>query len=76
MKCPRCGSMLVQGEYKRYETLSEHVMVPNATTHPPRPTWVCPKSCLGPEQFFDRDGDSYGMKFEDYQKFGSWRANP
>jgi len=40
MRCPICGSELVEGMGRRYETLEEHVSDPNGTPSL-KPTYVC-----------------------------------
>ena len=39
--CPLCGSKLIEGPLRSYETLLEHVSDPNEEDIPPRPTLIC-----------------------------------
>jgi len=56
MRCPKCKTELIKGKRKRYETLEEHVLDPNKSNYPLRPTFVCPNNCLGKDSYFDFDG--------------------
>ena len=63
MKCPFCKRALRIGEWKRYETLSDHTSNPNAITHPLRPTFVC--ECTQSEgAFWDELGYKYGGVYD------------
>ncbi len=60
MKCPYCKTDLIEGEYKRYENLCEHVECRFNYTDPPlRITYVCPKDCTK-GGYYDKDGGLYG----------------
>lgn len=41
MRCPICGSELVEGHGRKFETLSDHVSDPNGRNRPLRPTFEC-----------------------------------
>ena len=69
MRCPRCGSVLVVGPKKRFETLLEHCCNPNATP-PLQDSYVC-KECELPG-FFNEYGEYYGMMFETPRRY--WQA--
>lgn len=73
MRCPKCDTELVDGGYREFETLSDHVGNPNALSHPPRSTLVCPNKCFGDRQFFDIYGDFYGGNFGEYAAYGNAR---
>ncbi len=61
MRCPSCKSKLIYNGHKTYETLSDHVMDPNEEyyCHSFKPTYACPKKCLGEKAFFGYDGGLY-----------------
>lgn len=67
MLCPKCKARLVKGGLRGFETLSDHVENPNREKVPLRFTYVCPNKCLGDDQFFDRDGESYGGGIEAWE---------
>ena len=61
MKCPYCKSELIEGEYKEFETLCDHVCDPNAESYPLRITYVCSGKCKqSNNRFWDDYGDMYG----------------
>jgi hypothetical protein len=64
MRCPRCRRELIPGESKKYEDLNDHVSNPNATDHPLRITYVCPKGCL--KGFYDPWGDYYSGSHDSF----------
>jgi len=59
MRCPKCKAALVKGEARRYETLGEHVLTPNKSIFPLRPTYLCPNKCFGEDSFFNYFGSLY-----------------
>jgi predicted nucleic acid-binding Zn ribbon protein len=65
MACPACGTALVKGELKCYETLSEHVGDVNGERVYFRETWLCPKKkCVIHQDggFYGYEGSYYGGK--------------
>lgn len=71
MFCPKCHEKLVEGEPRKFETLSEHVSNPNMESYPLRITYVCKNpncECSKDDVFWNETGDYYGMgniEFED-----------
>jgi len=77
MKCPKCLSELVRIENKLYETLEEHVSMPNMEHNIKRRAYSCPKGCI--KGFFDPSGAGYGT-FEFGKSYNavnslSWRID-
>lgn len=70
MKCPKCHHELIQGEYREFETLCDHVSDPNCNSFPLRITYICNnKKCeiFNTDTFWDEDGDiyyDYKLKFK------------
>lgn len=65
--CPKCHSLLVDGEMREFETLLDHVIDPNKMSYPLRPTLVCiNEACPASKSdvFWDEVGDYYGSSKE------------
>jgi hypothetical protein len=69
MKCPYCKNDLKKGLYRKFETLVDHVMNPNAEDYPFRETYVCSVECEKSEnKFWDSYGDFYQMSYIPYDR--------
>lgn len=64
MNCPYCNQKLIKGSKRRYETLCEHVSVPNKKEYPLRNTYICISyncPCSNEDLFWDEHGELYGF---------------
>lgn len=80
MKCPICGSELLEGPGRRFENLSDHVSDPNSRIRPLRQTFECHgayhlessdkdiKCPMGDSGFWDDYGDFYNQTDYDIYK--------
>ena len=69
MKCPFCKSDLIDGELKRYETITEHCFDPNKSEYPLRPTFICSGNCsLSKNSFWADGGSFYSSKYFDREE--------
>ncbi len=78
MKCPFCKNELVKGLEKKYESIADHVINPNAISYPLRSTFICGNTnCnFSVNSFWDEYGTFYSNNHYPYSNItsalGSW----
>jgi hypothetical protein len=79
MKCPCCKTKLINGDLKKFQTLTEHVCDPNQTNFPLRQTYICEdKNCVSHkyDMFWNDGGECYSDKWYEEDIFIDKNSGP